>query len=70
MATFTPVQMTKFCEPDATMPFGKEMVELVKDVRIALPTITGTPTMALPADTRYRIEVHIPGRTSDLTPSP
>ncbi|KAE8782634.1 hypothetical protein D1007_43988 [Hordeum vulgare] len=45
------------------MPFGKELVQITKDLRIALPTITGKPTSSYPEDSRYRIEVHIPGRT-------
>uniref|UniRef100_A0A8I6X4X5 Uncharacterized protein n=1 Tax=Hordeum vulgare subsp. vulgare TaxID=112509 RepID=A0A8I6X4X5_HORVV len=63
MATFIPVKFTEFCQPDATMPFGKELVQITKDLRIALPTITGKPTSSYPEDSRYRIEVHIPGRT-------
>lgn len=63
MATFNPFFVTEFCQPDATMPYGKELVQIVKDIRIALPTITGKPIMSFPADARYRIEVHIPGRT-------
>ncbi|KAE8783895.1 hypothetical protein D1007_42575 [Hordeum vulgare] len=45
------------------MPFGKELVQITKDLRIALPTITGKPTSSYPEDSRYRIEVHVPGRT-------
>ncbi|KAE8790990.1 hypothetical protein D1007_34638 [Hordeum vulgare] len=45
------------------MPFGKELMQITKDLRIALPTITGKPTSSYPEDSRYRIEVHIPGRT-------
>ena len=63
MATFVPVKFTEFCQPDTTMPFGKELVQITKDLRIALPTITGKPTSSYPEDSRYRIEVHIPGRT-------
>jgi len=63
MATFHPVLFTEFCQPDVTMPFGKELVQIAKDVRIALPSITGTTIMSFAADSRYRIEVHIPGRT-------
>ncbi|KAE8779187.1 hypothetical protein D1007_47824 [Hordeum vulgare] len=63
MATFIRVKFTEFCQPDTTMPFGKELVQITKDLRIALPTITGKPTSSYPEDSRYRIEVHIPGRT-------
>lgn len=62
-AEFTPVLLPEFCQPDETMPFGKQLVQIIKELKIALPSITGTPTMALPTDTRYRIVVHIPGRT-------
>uniref|UniRef100_A0A8I6Y847 Uncharacterized protein n=1 Tax=Hordeum vulgare subsp. vulgare TaxID=112509 RepID=A0A8I6Y847_HORVV len=63
MATFIPVKFTEFCQPDATMPFRKELVQITTDLRIALPTITGKPTSSYPEDSRYRIEVHVPGRT-------
>ncbi|KAE8803805.1 hypothetical protein D1007_20320 [Hordeum vulgare] len=63
MATFIPAMFTEFCQPDATMPFGKELVQITKDLTIALPTITGKPTSSYPEDSRYRIEVHVPGRT-------
>lgn len=64
MATeFTPVLLPEFCQPDETMPFGRKLVQMVKKLKIAPPSITGKPTNALPTDTRYRIEVHIPGRT-------
>ncbi|KAI5018555.1 hypothetical protein ZWY2020_043443 [Hordeum vulgare] len=63
MATFIPVKFTEFCQPDTTMPFRKELVQITKDLRIALPTITGKPTSSYLEDSRYRIEVHIPGRT-------
>ncbi|KAE8777278.1 hypothetical protein D1007_50046 [Hordeum vulgare] len=45
------------------MPFGKELIQITKDLRIALPTITGKPTSSYPEDSRYMIEVHVPGRT-------
>ncbi|KAE8812685.1 40S ribosomal protein S5-1 [Hordeum vulgare] len=31
MATFIPVKFTEFCQPDTTMPFGKELVQITKD---------------------------------------
>ena len=62
-ASFTPVLITEFCQPDKMMPFDPLLVQIIKELRIALPTITGTPVMALPTDPRYKIEVHIPGRT-------
>ncbi|KAE8770278.1 Proliferating cell nuclear antigen [Hordeum vulgare] len=70
MATFIPVKFTEFCQPDATMPFGKELVQITKDLRIALPTITGKPTSSYPEDSRYRIEVHVPGRTFEPRTEP
>ncbi|KAI5017359.1 hypothetical protein ZWY2020_042247 [Hordeum vulgare] len=70
MATFIPVKFTEFCQPDATMPFGKELVQITKDLRIALPTITGKPTSSYPEDSRYRIEVHVPGRTFEPRTKP
>ncbi|KAE8778026.1 hypothetical protein D1007_49095 [Hordeum vulgare] len=62
--------VTEFCQPDATMPFGKELVHIVKDIRIALPAITRKPTSSYPAHARYRIEVHIPGRTFEHRTEP
>ncbi|KAE8772805.1 hypothetical protein D1007_55133 [Hordeum vulgare] len=70
MATFIPVQFTEFCQPDATMPFGKELVQITKNLRIALPTITGKPTSSYPEVSRYRIEVHVPGRTFEPRTEP
>ncbi|KAI5016669.1 hypothetical protein ZWY2020_006520 [Hordeum vulgare] len=68
MATFIPVMFTEFCQPDTTMSFRKELVQITKDLRIAVPTITGKPTSSYPEDSRYRIEVHIPGRTFEPRP--
>ena len=62
-AEFTPVLLPEFCQPDETMLLGKKLVQIVKKLKIALPSITGKPINALPTDTRYRIMVHIPGRT-------
>ena len=45
------------------MLFGRRIVQITKELKIALPSITGTPTMAFPNDRRFRIQVHIPGRT-------
>ncbi|XP_040253265.1 uncharacterized protein [Aegilops tauschii subsp. strangulata] len=45
------------------MPFDKKLIQIVRKLKIALPSITGKPTNALRTDTRYRIVVHIPGRT-------
>ncbi|KAE8801493.1 hypothetical protein D1007_22876 [Hordeum vulgare] len=70
MATFIPVKFTEFCQPDATMPFGKELVQITNDLRIALPTIIGKPTSSYPEDSRYRIEVHVPGRTFEPRTEP
>ncbi|KAE8797338.1 hypothetical protein D1007_27590 [Hordeum vulgare] len=70
MATFIPVKFTEFCQPDATMPFGKELIQITKDLRIALPTITGKPTLSYPEDSRYWIEVHVPGRTFEPRTEP
>ena len=63
MASFTPVLITEFYQPDETMPFGKQLVQIVRELRIALPTITRTLIKALSTDPRWKIEVHIPGRT-------
>ena len=70
MATFIPVKSTEFCQPDATMPFGKELMQITKDLRIALPTITGKPTSSYLEDSCYRIEVHVPGRTFEPRTEP
>ena len=60
---FIPVLLPEFCQPDKTMLFGKRMVQITKELKIALPSIVGTLTMAFPNDRRFRIKVHIPGRT-------
>ncbi|KAE8815927.1 hypothetical protein D1007_06461 [Hordeum vulgare] len=52
------------------MPFRKELMQITKDLRIALPSITGNPTSSYPEDSRYRIEVHIPGRTFEPCTEP
>ena len=65
-----PLKFTEFCQPDATMPFGKELMQITKDLRIALPTITGKATSSYPEDSRYRIEVHVPGRTFESRTEP
>ncbi|KAI5013147.1 hypothetical protein ZWY2020_028101 [Hordeum vulgare] len=70
MATFVPVKFTECCQPDTTMPFRKELVQITKDLRIAVLTITGKPTSSYPEDSRYRIEVHIPGRTFEPRTEP
>ncbi|KAE8781171.1 Enolase 2 [Hordeum vulgare] len=63
MATFVRVKFTEFCQPDTTMPFGKELVQITKDLRISLPTIIGKLTSSYPEDSRYRTEVHNSERT-------
>ena len=60
---FIPVLLPEFCQPDETMLFGWRLVQITKELKIALPSITETPIMAFPEDRRYRIKVHIPGRT-------
>ena len=60
---FIPVLLPEFCQPDETMLFGRRLVQITKELKIALPSITGTPIMAFPEDRRYRMKVHIPGRT-------
>ncbi|KAI4992083.1 hypothetical protein ZWY2020_041946 [Hordeum vulgare] len=52
------------------MPFRKELMQITKDLRIAVPTVTRKPTSSYPEDSRYRIEVHIPGRTSEPRTEP
>ncbi|KAE8787571.1 hypothetical protein D1007_38388 [Hordeum vulgare] len=52
------------------MPFGKELIQITKDLRIDLPTITRKPTSSYPLDSRYRIEVHVPGRTFEPRTEP
>ena len=60
---FIPVLLPEFCQPDETMLFGRRLVQITKELKIALPSITGTPIMAFPEACHYRIKVHIPGRT-------
>ncbi|KAE8766727.1 hypothetical protein D1007_62008 [Hordeum vulgare] len=62
--------ITEFCQPNALVPFGKEVVQITKDLRISLPTITGKPISSYPKDSRYRIVVHIPGRTFEPRTEP
>ncbi|KAE8810879.1 hypothetical protein D1007_12378 [Hordeum vulgare] len=52
------------------MPFGKELVRITNYLRIAWLTITGKPILSYPEDSRYRIEVHIPGRTFEPRTEP
>ena len=57
----TPI--TEFAQPDETMPFGRRLMKITKHLKIALPSMTGTFTPSVPEEKRWRIEVHIPGRT-------
>jgi hypothetical protein len=50
-AEFIPVLLPEFCQLDETMPFGKQLVQIIRELKIALPSITWTPIMALPMDT-------------------
>jgi hypothetical protein len=60
----------KFAQPDETMPFGRCLMEIVKYLQIALPSMTGTFIATLPEEKCWRIEVHIPGRTFEKTTEP
>lgn len=60
----------EFAQPDETMPFGRRLKEIVKYLQIALPSMTGTFIATLPEEKRWRIEVHIPGRTFEKTTEP
>ena len=54
--------IVEFEQPDETMPFGRQLMKIVKHLKIGLPTFTGTFTATLPEETRWRIDAHIPGR--------
>ena len=54
--------IVEFEQPDETMPFGRQLVKIVKHLKIGLPTFTGTFTATLPGETCWRIDAHIPGR--------
>ena len=55
--------MTQFTQPDETMPFGRRLMKITKYLNIGLPSFTGTLKTSSPEDRRWRIDVHIPGRT-------
>ena len=55
--------ITEFAQPDDTMPFGQHLKNVVKYPNIALPTFTRTFTETLTEEKRWRIDVHIVGRT-------
>jgi hypothetical protein len=62
--------IVEFEQPDETMPFGRQLMKIVKHLKIALPTLTGTFTATLPEETCWRIDVHIPGRTIGVHTEP
>src|ERR1041385_1587017 len=55
--------ITKFTQPDETTPFGQSLVEIVKFLKIALPSFTGTLMTTGPGEKCWKVQVHIPGRT-------
>ena len=55
--------MTRFTQPDETMPFGRRLTKITKYLNIGLPSFTGTLKTSTPEDRCWRINVHIPGRT-------
>ena len=55
--------MTQFTQPDETMPFGRRLMKITKYLNIGLPSFTGTLRTSMLEDRRWRIDVHIPGRT-------
>ena len=58
----------EFAQPDGTMPFGRRLKKIAKYLRIALPSFTRTFTATLPEETRWKIEIYIPGRTFGNSP--
>ena len=55
--------MTQFTQPDETMPFGRCLMKITKNLNIGLPSFTGTLKTSTPEDRCWRIDVHIPGCT-------
>src|ERR1041384_1563421 len=55
--------MTQFTQPDETMPFGRRLMKITKYLNIGLPSFTGTLKTSTLEYRRWRIDVHIPGRT-------
>jgi len=57
------MSITEFAQPDETTPFGQSLVEIVKFLKIALPSYTGTLMTTGPGEKCWKVQVHIPGRT-------
>src|ERR1041385_4821381 len=55
--------INKFAQPDETTPFGESPMEIVKFLKIALPSFTGTLMTTGPGEKCWKVQVHIPGRT-------
>ena len=53
----------KFTHPDDDTPFGRHLKEVTKYLNIEQPSFTGTFSATLPKEERWRIKVHVPGRT-------
>ena len=51
--------LVEFEQPDETMPFGRQLVKIMKHLKIGLPTFTGTFTATLPEEKHWRINAHI-----------
>ena len=52
------------------MPFREQPVQVINELKIALPTIIGTLIKISLEDPRWKIEVHIPGRNFGKTTEP
>ena len=50
-------------QPDEDTPFGRHFKEVTKYLNIGIPSITGTYNATIPEEERWKIQVHIPGRT-------
>ena len=53
----------KFAQPDEDTPFGRHLKEAIGYLNIGIPSFTGTYTATLPEEERWKIRVHVPGRT-------
>ena len=53
----------RFAQPDEDTPFGRHLKEATRYLNIGIPSFTGTYNTTLPEEERWKIQVHIPGRT-------
>src|SRR4051812_8617172 len=60
----------KFAQPDEDTPFGRNLKEVTRYLKIGIPSFTGTYNATLPEEEHWMIQVQVPGRTFSPTSKP